>query len=75
MFPLFLDIWDFHLRGQNREFFLFFYLSLLFVGVKEDEEQTQYCHRLHTSTLPLLLGLMEINLQTNRNESHVQYVT
>lgn len=39
MFPLFLDVWDFHLREERRGFTS----VILFVGVKQDEEQTQYC--------------------------------
>lgn len=35
-------------RGRRVFYFIFFYISLLFVGVKLDKKQTQYCQRLCT---------------------------
>ncbi len=72
----FLCFWIFGISTwEERESF---HLSL-FVGVKEDEEQTQYCQTKCTcSSVDQVFALMTISLladlHTNQHETHVPYI-
>lgn len=82
MFPLFLDIWDFHLR-EDGEFFILFFLHQSVVcwcetGQEIDSVLSEALHLLEQNSLLCICSLMKIsllaNLQSNHNHSQVQYV-